>query len=208
MVTSARRCPRRRPTKNGDDVRPRLILVSILLGLSATAWITCVEWADREPTAVADVDAHALGTPTVQLADGRRVRAAFSPAGLDVQYQRTQNHPWSTPKTLFDKGGDAECPVSLSTYRNTVTVVAGWDADCFWETEGPDITVVAVSDGDLDDWDAHIGLGLEWDDVPPRYSLLGQRVVFHTSRRAGAEELSWRNTIGFTGETSPLSEDY
>ncbi len=168
------------------------VLMSGVLPLAAAVWVGCAEPAFESPTATTH-SSH-FGQKPVRLEDGRRVSVRFTEEGLVERHQSAEGRPWSKPRVLYSEAGDRECTVDLSTYRNTVTVVARYYPGCYADSE-PKVMIVAVSDGDLDDWDEHHSAGwLSWDDAPPRFSLLGQRVVFGTGKHAGAEELSRRRT--------------
>ncbi|MET8472420.1 hypothetical protein ABZY90_27275 [Streptomyces sp. NPDC006422] len=100
------------------------------------------------------------------------------------------------PRVLHPAPGDAECDPELATYDNTVAVMADWDRGCYGDPA--EIAIAAVSDGDLDDWDTHSIEnidGWEWT----RFSWSGYRVVFRKGDADGTTELSWRQSIGFTG---------
>ncbi len=166
------------------------------------AWVRCVEWpVNKAPTATGE-SSH-FGDKPVQLEDGRRVLVKFTKKGLVERHQDAKGRPWSRPRVLYPKGGDPECGVSLSTYRNTVTVIADYFGPACYADSEAQVVIVAVSDGDLDEWDKHLSAGwLHWGK--PRFSWSGLRVVF----RDGGEELSWRQTVGFTGSTEgPPAED-
>ncbi|MET7641237.1 hypothetical protein [Streptomyces sp. NPDC005438] len=177
-------------------MRRTRVLVAVVLSLVLVgAWVLCVEWpVDEPPTATGE--SSRAGNRPVRLEDGRRVLVRFTDQGLVERHQSAEGRPWSRPKVLYARSGDPECPVRLSTYRNTVTVVAHYyGSGCYAESEAETV-VVAVSDGDLGDWDRHLSAGwLDWKE--PRYSWSGLRVVF----RQGEDALSWRQTIGFTGAT-------
>ncbi|RFU86253.1 hypothetical protein DY218_13235 [Streptomyces triticagri] len=171
--------------------------VAVVLTLVG-GWIAGAEWPVETPEATNEWDG------PVQLADGRRVSVKFTEDGLVERHQREKGAPWSSPQVLSKVKGDDDCGVFLSTYKNTVAVIAHWDHGCYGEAARK--SIAAVSDGDLDDWDTHITEN-EDDWKRTRFSWLGNRVVFR-KEVDGAEvaELSWRQTIGFTGPTTSTFE--
>jgi hypothetical protein len=179
-------------------MRWKRVLVTGALSLTVVgAWVGCAEWPVETPAAKVDGN-----EGPIQLEDGRRVSVRYTDQGLAERHQEARGRPWSRPRVLDSKGGDPECRVELSAYRNTVAVVAHYYPGCYADSE-PKTVIVAVSDGDLDEWDTHRGEGyLMWKWT--RFPWSGQRVVFRVEDSDGLHELSWRQTIGFTGPaTSP-----
>lgn len=154
-------------------------------------WLGLAEWPVQTPTA----NKYSSDGP-LELEDGRRVSVGFTRQGLVERHQSAEGRPWSQPRVLYPKAGDAECLVELSAYGDTLAVIANWDHGCF--DGAADTAIAAVSDGDLTDWDikAIDGIdGWEWT----RFSWSGYRVVFRNGGDGGVDELSWRESIGFTG---------
>ncbi|RLL68467.1 hypothetical protein [Streptomyces sp. Z26] len=176
--------------------RTRRALATAALTLAvAGAWYGCVEWPIETP------DATAYGTDgPIELADGRQVSVRWTQRGLVERHRDgadAGDDAWSAPKVLYGGPGDDECGVRLSTYRNTVAVVADHPPGCYADSP-PEVVVVAVGTGDLDDWDTR----RVWHDdgfAWTRFSWSGQRVVFRREDGDGVHELSWRRVIGFTG---------
>ncbi|MDI3406200.1 hypothetical protein [Streptomyces cavernicola] len=161
--------------------------------LAGAVWLPVAEWPSQEPTANGhDYDADR----PLELADGRRVFVEFTEQGLVERHQSAKGEPWSKPRVLHAEPGDTECPVELSAYGDTVAVMAHWDVGC--NDPAADTAIAAVGDDGLTDWDVepidHIDRW-EWT----RFSWSGYRVVFRKSGGDGIEELSWRESIGFTG---------
>ncbi|MFM9370054.1 hypothetical protein [Streptomyces sp. Da 82-17] len=154
------------------------------------AWLGLAEWPVETPTA----NGHAADGP-IRLDDGRRVLVEFTDRGLVERHRPADGGPWSRPRVLHPKPGDADCSVELSAYGDTVAVMADWDQGC----HGPAAAtaIAAVSDGDLTDWDVEAIDGIDgWEWT--RFSWSGYRVAFRKTGE-GVEELNWRESIGFTG---------
>jgi hypothetical protein len=170
--------------------RKPVLVVGVVMLLSG-AWVGCAEWPTKTPSA-----AKWSSEGPIELDDGRHVTVRFTKQGLVERHQGADGGPWSRPRVLHPAAGDAECSVKLTTYDNTVAVMADWDEGCYGEPA--ENAIVAVSDGDLDEWETH-GIegtdGWEWT----RFSWSGYRVVFRKAGSEGITELSWRQSIGFTG---------
>ncbi|MGW7274476.1 hypothetical protein ACWGH5_28580 [Streptomyces sp. NPDC054864] len=133
----------------------------------------------------------------VVLEDGRRVMVRFTKQGLTERHQDADGGSWSQPRVLHPAAGDADCGVDLSTYKNTVAVIAHHNEGCDLG-DADDTVIAAVSDGDLTEWDAHVTRGEDgWEWT--RFSWSGYRVVFRKEAGGVVDELSWRQSIGFTG---------
>ncbi|MFD7292875.1 hypothetical protein ACFV9W_06255 [Streptomyces sp. NPDC059897] len=170
-------------------MRRVLALGAVLL--ASGVWVGCAEWPTKTPSEV-----RRSSDGPIELDDGRRVTVAFTEQGLVERHQGAEGGPWSKPRVLHPAAGDSECDPELTTYDNTVAVMADWDYGCYGDAA--EIAIVAVSDGDLDEWDTH-GIenidGWEWT----RFSWSGYRVVFRKGDGDGTTELNWRQSIGFTG---------
>ncbi|RII20714.1 hypothetical protein DSC45_02620 [Streptomyces sp. YIM 130001] len=176
--------------------RRAIAACSLVLALVG-GWVAGAEWPVETPETTNDWDG------PVELADGRRVLVKFTAQGLVERHQSDKGAPWSRPRVLSPVKGDDDCGVHLSTYRNTVAVIAHWDHGCYGEAARK--SIAAVSDGDLDEWDTHV-TEHEDDWKRTRFSWIGNRVVFRKEMDPGVAELSWRQTIGFTGPTTKSYE--
>ncbi|MEU5957896.1 hypothetical protein [Streptomyces sp. NPDC047525] len=163
-------------------------LVLVVVG----AWVGCAEWPVETPSAKT---ASAQGP--VVLEDGRRVMVRFTKRGLTERHRGADGGSWSQPRVLHPTAGDGDCRVDLSTYQNTVAVIAHHNEGCYLG-DADDTVIAAVSDGDLTQWDTHVTKGEDgWEWT--RFSWSGYRVVFRKEDGEGVHELSWRQSIGFTG---------
>ncbi|MFG3256837.1 hypothetical protein [Streptomyces sp. NPDC048172] len=172
----------------------RVLVCGVAVLVAAGAWIGCAEWPVETPTAESSSDEGPL-----ELDDGSRVQVHFTERGLVERHQSAIGRPWSQPRVLFDKPGDAECLVELSAYDDVVAVVAHYDSGC--NDPASETVIAAVSDGDLADWETHADHNIDgWKRT--RFSWSGYRVVFRKEDFEGVHELSWRRSIGFTGPST------
>ncbi|MFE1951942.1 hypothetical protein ACFW9D_15895 [Streptomyces sp. NPDC059524] len=171
--------------------RSRVVATGALAMVLAGVWTVCAEWPGQTSTA------KRIGwNGLIELEDGRRVSARFTDKGLYERHQRTKGGPWSAPKLLYPRG-DSDCGAELSAYGDTVALVAGYSSGCH-AGEPAEVVIAGVSSGDLDEWETDTTEGMDaWRTT--RFSLTGYRVVFRSPGGAGTDELSWRQSIGFTG---------